>query len=416
MRKVRIMARTLLTHIHELMTLQAAQGRQGRGPVRESDLSLFKKQAMVVEDGKIVWLGSQNKIPREFKAIKMVRQIDANLFPGFIDCHTHSLFAGDRAHEFEWRNQGQSYQQIAEKGGGILYTVRETRKAKTVELKNLLQKRMLDFLAQGVTTVEVKSGYGLSVKDEVRLLKIIQETPSPVQMLPTFLGAHARSPDYSTTKEYLDALQKALPEIAKHQLSQRVDIFIEKNYFSIEEAKPFLQSAQKLGFDVTIHADQMSRTGAAWLAVDLKAKSADHVICIDGQDIVKIAKSDLTCVLLPTADFYLRCPYPPARDLIDRGARVALATDFNPGTSPTQNIQWVGLLARQEMKMTLPEVFCAWTIGASHALGLEKDRGVLAPGYSADFFVTEKNWDQFFYDLAPIPISSVWVRGKPYKV
>ncbi len=410
------MAQVLLTHIQELVTMQGALARQGRGPLHESDLSVFKKQAMVLDGEKILWIGSQNKIPREYKKIKNQREIQANIYPGFIDCHTHSLFAGDRAHEFELRNQGQTYQQIAEKGGGILFTVRETRKAKVSQLTNLLQKRMLNFLAQGVTTVEVKSGYGLTVEEEIRLLKVIRETTTPVQMVPTFLGAHARSPESKTTKDYLDLLQKALPQIAKQKLSRRVDIFIEKNYFSIEESKPFLQKALEHGFDVTIHADQMNRTGATWLAVDLKAKSADHVICIDEQDIAKVAKSSLTCVLLPTADFYLRCPYPPARALIDGGARVALATDFNPGTSPTQNIQWVGLLARQEMKMTLPEVFSAFTVGGAYALGLEKERGVLAESFSADFFVSEKNWDQFFYDLSPIPMASVWVKGKPHKV
>ena len=167
---------------------------------------------------------------------------------------------------------------------------------------------------------------------------------------------------------------------------------------------------------VTIHADQITRTGATALAVDLKAQSADHVICIDQKDIEKAALSDVTCVLLPTADFYLRCPYPPARQLIDRGARVAVATDFNPGTSPTQNLQWAGLLARQEMRMTLPEVFCATTLGAAYALGLEKSHGFLMPDANADFFIADKNWDQFFYDLSPIAMKSVWVSGQSNKV
>ena len=314
------------------------------------------------------------------------------------------------------RLQGMTYLEIAKKGGGIFSTMRATRKASSAVLKKLLNERLLNFLKQGVTTVEVKSGYGLSVKEEIRLLKILRRQETSVQVIATFLGAHALPPECTSTSEYLQQLQEALPIIAKQKLAQRVDIFIEKNYFSLDESRRFLQRAKEVGLMVTIHADQITRTGATALAVDLKAQSADHVICIDQKDIEKAALSDVTCVLLPTADFYLRCPYPPARQLIDRGARVAVATDFNPGTSPTQNLQWAGLLARQEMRMTLPEVFCATTLGAAYALGLEKSHGFLMPDANADFFIADKNWDQFFYDLSPIAMKSVWVSGQSNKV
>lgn len=410
------LAKVLLTNINEILTMKGVAARQARGPQTETDLSLAKKQALVMEHGRIVWVGPQNKIPREYFKIKKQMAVKANVFPGFIDCHTHSVFAGDRTHEFEMRVQGATYQQIAEKGGGILHTVRETRSASTRELKALLQKRLQNFLAQGVTTVEIKSGYGLSVKDEIRILKVIQQTETPVRKEATFLGAHACPPECKSSKDYLEQLLPALHQIAQLKLAKRVDIFIEKNYFSLEDSKKFLHSAKKLGFDITIHADQMTRTGASELAFSLGARSADHMICLDQSDIAKAGQAETTCVLLPTADFYLRCAYPPARALIDGGARCALATDFNPGTSPTQNIQWVGLLARQEMRMTLPEVFSALTLGGAYALGVEKSRGVLAPGFVADFFITEKSWDQFFYDLLPIPIQSVWIEGRDYQV
>jgi imidazolonepropionase len=410
------MAPVILTHISELLTMQGARERKARGPLKEADLGLAKNQAMVLQGSQVLWTGSQKKIPREYRKIKKQIPVRSNVFPGFIDCHTHSLFAGDRTSEFEMRMQGMSYSDIAKIGGGIYSTMRATRKASVSELKELLSQRLSNFLKQGVTTVEVKSGYGLSVKDELRLLKIIKQQTSPVHVVSTFLGAHALPPEHATTDEYLQELQKALPIIAKQKLASRVDIFIEKNYFSVDESRRFLTIAKESGLDVTIHADQLTRTGATALAVDLKALSADHVICIDQKDIEKAALSEMTCVLLPTADFYLRCPYPPARQLIDRGARIALATDFNPGTSPTQNIQWVGLLSRQEMRMTLPEVFCAMTMGSSYALGLEDSHGFLMPGANADFYVSDKSWDQFFYDLSPVPMNSVWVNGRSCKV
>ncbi len=406
----------VLTHISEMLTLQGARACKARGPIKEEHLGLVKKQAMVVQGSKVLWTGPQTKIPREYHKIKKHFPVHANIFPGFIDCHTHSLFAGDRANEFEMRLQGMTYLEIAKKGGGIFSTMRATRKASSAVLKKLLNERLLNFLKQGVTTVEVKSGYGLSVKEEIRLLKILRRQETSVQVIATFLGAHALPPECTSTSEYLQQLQEALPIIAKQKLAQRVDIFIEKNYFSLDESRRFLQRAKEVGLMVTIHADQITRTGATALAVDLKAQSADHVICIDQKDIEKAALSDVTCVLLPTADFYLRCPYPPARQLIDRGARVAVATDFNPGTSPTQNLQWAGLLARQEMRMTLPEVFCATTLGAAYALGLEKSHGFLMPDANADFFIADKNWDQFFYDLSPIAMKSVWVSGQSNKV
>lgn len=410
------LAKILLTDIIELVSMRGAWQNKLRGPQSEQALSIEKKQAMVIDGGKIVWQGAQNKIPREYYSIKNQKAVHANVFPGFIDCHTHSIFAGDRTHEFEMRVQGASYQEIAQKGGGILHTVQETRKASSATLKTDLQKRLLNFLAQGVTTVEIKSGYGLSVKDELRLLSIIKKQNTPVQTISTFLGAHAIPPEFNSVSEYLKELTSVLDLIVKKKLANRIDIFIEKNYFPVQESKDFLLEAKNKGFDITIHADQISRTGAANLAVDLGAKSADHVICLEKKDVNKVAKSEVTCVFLPTADFYLRCPYPPARDLIDQGARFALATDFNPGTSPTQNIQWVGLLARQEMKMTLPEVFSALTVGGAYALGLEKSHGVISEGFSADFFTSQLDWDQFFYNMAPIPIQSVWVQGRSFKV
>ncbi len=402
----------LFTDIGEIMTLSGAVAKQARGPIKAEDLSLQSRVAMVVENGKVAWVGAKAKLPRDIKKIDQEISLGgANVFPGFVDCHTHSIFLGERSHEFEMRNQGMSYQQIAAQGGGILSTVRETRKGLSQNLKEVLEGRLQNFLKQGVTSVEVKSGYGLSIKDELRLLKIIKNVESPVKVTSTFLGAHALPPEFRTTTDYLSELQLVLPQIVQERLAERIDIFIENNYFSLEEGRSYLSAAKNLGLDIAIHADQLSRTGASLLAVELGAVSADHAICVNDEDIQKIAKSEVTCVLLPAADFYIHCAYPPARKMIDAGVRVALSTDFNPGTAPTQNIQLVGLLSRLHMKMTLPEVFVGLTLGAAHALRKGGARGALHPGYEADFFVSTRSWNQFFYDMSGCDIQSVWING-----
>lgn len=394
-----------------MVTMSEASQKQGRGPLTEASLSVLKKPVMVVNKGEIVWVGDLKKLPKKLFKISKEVSVKGNVFPGFIDCHTHSVFLGDRRNEFEMRNQGVGYQEIARQGGGILSTVRATRKGSLAQLQKQLHTHLNEFLKQGVTSVEVKSGYGLSIKEEIKILESIRKTKHPIKLSATFLGAHALSPDFKDYGSYLEELKKNLKAIYDKKLARRIDIFAEDGYFSVEQAKAYLREAQRIGFDITLHADQLTRTGAARLAIELKALSADHLIRVNESDVKELSRSHVTCVLLPASDFYIHCPYPPARQMIDSGCRVALSTDFNPGTSPTQNIQFVGLLARVQMRMTLPEVFSALTVGASHALGYEKKRGALSAGFSADFFVAHKDWDQFFYDLNSIPIPSVWVDG-----
>lgn len=408
---------TLLTNIREVMTLKEMFARNGRGMTQESDLSLIKQAAMVIEGDKIKWIGPKNKIPRDFKKIKVKEVVvNGNIYPGFIDCHTHTLFYGDRSQEFELKNRGVSYQEIAQKGGGITHTVNQTRAASLQELKGALESRLNCFWKQGVTTAEIKTGYGLSFESEMRMLKVLKSSQHPLEIIPTYLGAHALAPEFNDYKLYVEELKKNLQEIKKKKLTDRVDIFIEKGFFSKELAKDYLAFAKKMGFELTIHADQLSLCGGAELAVELNALSADHLICVKDEQIKKLASSQTTCVLLPAADFYSHCPYPPARKMLEGGCRVALASDFNPGTSPTQNIQFVGLLARVMMKMTLPEVFTALSLGGAFALGEESRIGSLTENKDADFFISDMDWDQFFYDLAPIPIKSIWKSGKNFNL
>jgi len=399
-------------NISELVTLEAVRQKQGRR-IQESDLSIIKNAAVVVENGQILWLGEKKKLPRSFAAKS--KDIDVkglNLMPGFVECHTHSIYAGSRSQEFEQRNRGVSYQEIAAKGGGILSTMRSTRSSSKQALKTLLQARIDLFVQQGVTTLEIKSGYGLELKSEIKCLEVLKSV-FDIEIVPTFLGAHAVPPEFSSASEYLKFLAgSVLPLVKKKRLSPRVDIFIERGFFSFDESLDYLQVAKELGFQLVVHADQLSLCGGADAAIAMGAVSADHLLQVSDDNIQNLAKSEVTCVLLPAADLYMRSAYPRARALIEAGARVALATDYNPGSSPTQDLSLVGLLARLEMKMTLPEVISAYTVGAAFALSKQDSCGALIPGFAANFFTTPLAWDQLFYSVGHPVAAEVFSNGK----
>lgn len=404
----------LLKNISTLLTLQGASAKNGRH-IKEEDLGIMNQASVVMDKDKILWVGPHKKLSKEWAKKKGMRELDMKgktVLPGFVECHTHLVFAGDRAAEFEMRNQGVSYQEIAAKGGGILSTMRKTRSSTLKDLVATGQKRVNHFLAQGVTTLEVKSGYALNLKDEIKVLQAIQELTGP-RTVSTFLGAHALPPEYKSYEEYLTFLaEKVLPVVAKKKLARRVDVFIEKGFFPAEASERYLRRAQELGFDVLIHADQMSLSGGSEVAVRLGALSGDHLLQIEEKEIRNLAKSEVTGVLLPTADLYTKTKYPPARAMIDAGVRVALATDFNPGTSPTQDLNLVGLLARLEMKMSLPEVIAAYTVGAAHALNLHKEVGSIEVGKSADIVGIDQEWSCLFYSVGEHAEKVVFSRGK----
>lgn len=403
----------LFKNISEILTLSGAAKKNGRR-VLESDLDIVPDALMACQNGKIVWVGPAKELPLKI-ARKKKKSIDLKgkvVLPGFVECHTHSLFGGNRAHEFEMRNQGMSYQEIGARGGGILSTVKATREASDKILFERLHQHVVEFVRQGVTTLEVKSGYGLNHAEELRLLKIIKKIKL-IQCISTYLGPHAKSPDAADYDSYIDEIiSKTLPEVKKKKLSDRVDIFIDQGYFSLDMGKRYWQTAKKLGLDLVGHVEQLSSTGSAVAAAELGALSVDHLICLKDNEISQLAKTETTCVLLPTADLYLKMPYPPARKLIDAGARVALATDFNPGTGPSQDLALVGLLARLHMQMSLPETIAAYTIGAAHALKLGSVVGSLEPGKFANFIVLQNSWRELFYQVGKMPIQSTWSKNK----
>lgn len=403
----------VFTDIGHLLTLEGAAKKTGRS-VGEADLTIINDAFMIVNQGKIQWVGARPDFdpktlpgPAEYISLQ-----GKTVLPSFVEPHTHLIFAGNRAHEFEWRIQGQSYQEIAAKGGGIRFTVDQTRRASVTELSQLAQHRANVFLRQGVTTLEVKSGYGLDLETELRSLKVARALVGP-KIVTTYLGAHSRSPDHPDFDTYLEQIcTEILPRIAREKLADRVDIYIERGFFTLEQAKTYVRKAVELGFQITGHVEQLSEMGGADLMLDYAPQSLDHVVFVTDETIQKMARSETTAVLLPSSDFYLKMRYPRARTMLDSGVRVALSTDFNPGTSPTQELSLVGVLARLEMKMTLPEVIVAQTLGAAYALGEQARVGSLSLGKDCDFSVLEGSWRDLFYSVGHHPIAQVFKAGE----
>lgn len=403
----------LYRNIDELLSLEGAEAKSGRG-VQESDLGLLKKACLITEGSRILWLGSDKKIPREFARKKKSKEISCQgltMIPGLVEAHTHTVYAGHRADEFELRNQGTSYKEIAARGGGILSTMRHIRAASEKALTELAQRKVQGFVEQGVTTLEIKTGYALDEKNELKCLRVMKNLKGP-RIVSSYLGAHAIPPEFKSSEEYLEfIIEKVLPKIKKQKLAQRVDIFVEGGFFSRAEAQKYLSAAKSMGFSTVVHADQLSLSGGTEVAIELGALSADHVIEVGEREIQALAKSDVTAVLLPLADLYMKCKYPPARKMLDAGVRVALATDFNPGSCPSQDIATVGLLARLEMKMTRAEVLNAYTVAAAHALGLQNEAGTLKPGRNADFALFPMSFDELFYSVGSMRAEATYRSG-----
>jgi imidazolonepropionase len=363
------------------------------------DPALLPEGAVVIRDGRIDWVGAQ-----------VVDATGKVVLPGLVDSHTHLIFAGARADEFERRLQGASYQEIAAQGGGINASVQRVRQASKDELKRLARPRLQRFLQFGVTTVEAKSGYGLTLADEVKCLEAIAElnAEGPVELVPTFLGAHAVPPEYRTNRAgYLRLLlDEMLPEIARSRLAEFCDVFCETGVFSVDESATILGKAAALGLKLKLHADELTPLGGAELAGRLGAVSADHLLCITDRGIAALAASGTVATLLPGTAFFLGYDYAPARRLIEAGVPVALASDCNPGTCPTENLPLAGTMACTQMKMLPGEVVAALTLNAAAALGRSDRIGSIEVGKQADLVVLDvSDYRQLVYHFG---VSHVW--------
>jgi imidazolonepropionase len=372
--------------IHQCLTLAGVAAKKGRHPETE-DLGIIETAAMVVdsESSKIVWVGRNEAIPQPYEAIVNRYSCENEVWlPELVECHTHLIFAGDRSLDFAQRAAGKTYAQIAAEGGGILTTLSHTRRASFEELIENAKTEIERFAQLGVGTLEIKSGYGLSLESELKILKCIQtlQRETPVHLVPTFMPAHAIPPEFKgRSDDYVDLIcREWIPEVSRLKLAQYFDVFVEEGYFSVAQAERLCRTAKEKNLQIKIHADQFKSLGGTSLAVKLQAQSVDHLDHISENDIKLIGGSETVAVLCPGASLFTATPYAPARALIDAGARVALTTDFNPGTCPSRNLPLMTTLACAQMKMTVAEAITGITYNAAAALGLQEKIGSLEPG------------------------------------
>jgi len=419
----KIKSTLLIRNAKQLLTLSS----HSKGPRIEEqmeDLGIIEDGAVAIRDDRIVAVGKTAEVLSNIDIDKNTKIIDAEsrvVSPGFVDPHTHPVFASTREEEFELRIRGKSYQEISEAGGGIRSSVRQLRECSKEELIKLALPRLGRFLSHGTTTIEAKSGYGLSLKDEIKSLEVIKELNEihPVDLIPTFLGAHQIPDEYQNKRdEYIDLLATdVIPEVAERKLALFCDVFCEKGVFDLEESQRILETAEKYGLKARLHADQLTAFGGAELAAKVKAVSADHLENISDQGIEKMREAGVIAILLPGATFSLGLrEYAPARKMIDSGLAVALATDFNPGSSMTQSMPIILSLSCVMMKMTPAETITASTINSACSVDKGDVIGSLEPGKKADLIIWEmQNYQAIPYHFGVNLVHQVIKNGEVVK-
>ncbi len=408
--------RLLIKNASELVT---CRGKAPKIGTAMADIGVILNGAVFVEGGRIQLTGTTAEVLRAVDE-KTCQTIDATgrcVMPGFVDPHTHFLFAGYRAEEFSWRLRGDTYMQIMERGGGIINSVQATREASRDELKGVGRKRLDSMLSFGVTTVEGKSGYGLNSETEIKQLEVMAELNEqhPVDIVRTFMGAHTVPREYKErSDDFVDiVVNEMLPAVAEAKLAEFCDVFCEKGVFSVEQSRRILSSAQALGMQAKIHADEIVPLGGAELAAEVGAISAEHLLHASDEGIRAMAAAGVTAVLLPATAFSLKEAYARARFMIDQGVPVALATDFNPGSCFTESIPLVIALAALYMQMSPAEIVSALTINAAAALGRADRIGSLEPGKEADVIILEHPSHLFLpYHLGVSIVEMVIKKGQ----
>src|SRR5947199_7680817 len=360
-----------------LAVLRASQLVTLTGPKRPragrelSELVIIPEGGMLIRNGRIDVVAPSNEIEKKAGDAEVIDARGKIVLPGFVDAHTHLVFAGNRLDDFERRARGETYGQIAKAGGGIWSTVEKTRAASGQDLFDQAQTHAEWFLRCGTTTIEAKSGYGLTVEDELKILRVMRRLneKKPLEIVPTFLGAHAVPRELDANEYMYLVLDEMLPRIAKEKLAEFCDVFCEHGYFTIEQSRGILTAARQLGLGLRIHADQLSNSGAAQLAAELKATTADHLEKTDERGIAAMKSAGVQPVLLPGSVYALgSTDYPRAREMIETGLAVAIATDFNPGSSPSPSMPMILSLACTQMKMSPAEAITAATINAAYSL------------------------------------------------
>jgi imidazolonepropionase len=383
----------LVCNAAQVLTV-ASPGGPKRGDAM-GDLGIVPDGAVAVRDGRVLAVGPSATLTEQVQATHTLDADGRVVMPGFVDPHTHLVWAGERADEFEMRVAGASYMEIMAAGGGIMSTVRHTRAASLDDLVAQTRPRLERMLAHGTTTVEIKTGYGLNTPNELKQLAAIRrlQADTPATVAPTFLGAHAVPAEFKgRTDEYVDlVVEEMLPAVAEEDAPPHFcDVFCEEGAFSLEQSRRVLEAAKALGFGLKIHVDEFKPLGGTRLAVELGVTSADHLVCTPPEEIGLLARSDTIAVALPGTPFGLgHREYTPARALIDAGGAVALATDCNPGTCWCESMQLMIALACRSMRMTPAEAISAATINAAHAVGLGSEVGSLEPGKRADLILLD---------------------------
>jgi imidazolonepropionase len=408
------MGSVALLHASQLVTL--AGPPRPRVGAEMSDLAIVRDGGMLIVDGRIDAIGTSGEIEKRAHGAEAIDAGGRVVLPGFVDAHTHLVFAGDRLDDFERRARGETYEQIANAGGGIWSTVQKTRAASSEKLFVRAQKHAEWFLSCGTTTVEAKSGYGLTVEDEFKILRVMRELSEqgPLEIVSTFLGAHAVPRDFDANS-YIDFLVgEMLPSIADERLAEFCDVFCERGYFDIEQSRRILGAAKKLGLKLRGHVDQLSNSGGAKLMAELGATTADHLEKTDEQGIAALKSANVQPVLLPGSIYALGSKdYPRAREMIAAGLAVVIATDFNPGSSPTPSMPMVLSLACTQMKMSPAEAIIAATINAAYSLNRGDTIGSLEKGKFADFSIFDcEDCRELAYWFGLPQTHSVYVKGE----
>ena len=386
------------------------------GPIKDSELQLVPNGGIIIQEDIIIEVGDFEVMHKKNHIPVIEIESETILLPGMIDAHTHICYAGSRALDYSKKIEGSSYQEILASGGGIYDTVNKTRNATFEELKYQTSRRIDRHFYSGITTIEVKSGYGLSLNDEIKILDVIRSInrDTAVDLVPTCLAAHVRPKEFEGNMEYLEfILSEILPVVQANRLSNRIDIFVEENAFSPEEAKVYLKKARASGFHVTVHADQFT-TGGSLVAAAFGAVSADHLEVSGTEQIRTLVENSVVAVVLPGACIGLGRPFAPARKILDAGACLAIASDWNPGSAPMGDLMIEAAILSNYEKLSFAETFAGITFRAAQALGLS-DRGVISSGKVADLIAFPTgDYREILYNMGMLKPDIIWKKGQMY--
>lgn len=381
--------RKILCNPERIVTVDT-NGRNLKRGKELQEINAIENHSIIIENGVIKDILPNNSLKKNASDL-IIDLTNKIVLPGLIECHTHTAFAGSRSNEFRMRLAGATYEEIAEGGGGITTTVQAVRKASAEALINLMIPRVNYFISQGITSLEIKSGYGLDFENELKLLQAINYLKDifPIDIVPTFLGTHTFPSEFKDDHEgYINLIiNELLPYISKHKLAKYCDAFCEKTAFSASEVDFIFSKVKKSGLELKLHTEQFNSIGGIETALKYKITSVEHLEVLDDNNLMSLAKSDIVCTLLPGVSFFLDYQYAPARKLIDNNAIVALATDYNPGSSHISNLNFIMSLAAIKMKMTIEETISAVTINAAKAIALNKQTGSIEINKQADFAV-----------------------------